>query len=116
MTEQHFELYDQFTTVNAVDQEFYKRFDVKRGLRNNDGTGGMAYCENLARMWLEDNPDGYLTYIATPAYEGDELVCRSVIVDMLSSDGEMNVRIEVFNAAKGYEVNYADGTFTASGA
>ncbi len=79
-------------------------------------SGGMAYCENLARMWLEDNQDGYLTYIATPVYEGDELVCRSVIVDILSSDGEMNVRIEVFNAAKGYEVNYADGTFTASGA
>ena len=79
-------------------------------------SGGMAYCENLARMWLEDNQDGFLTYIATPVYEGDELVCRSVIVDMLSSDGEMNVRIEVFNAAKGYEVNYADGTFTASGA
>ena len=82
--------------------------------RGGGVSGGMAYCENLARMWLEDNQDGYLTYVATPVYEGDELVCRSVIVDMLSSDGEMNVRIEVFNAAKGYVIDYADGTFAAS--
>lgn len=85
------------------------------GCNRGGGTsGGMAYCENLARMWLEDNQDGTLTYVATPVYEGDELVCRSVIVDMLSSDGQLDVRIEVYNAAKGYEVNYADGTFVAS--
>jgi DNA-entry nuclease len=71
----------------------------------------MAYCENLARMWLEDYPDGWLAYVATPVYEGDELVCRSVIVDMLSSDGELDVRIEVFNAAKGYTIDYATGEF-----
>ena len=50
MTEQHFELYDQFTTVNAVDQEFYKRFDVKRGLRNNDGTGVLAGVTNISNV------------------------------------------------------------------
>lgn len=73
--------------------------------------GGMAYCENLARMWLDDYPDGWLAYVVTPVYEGDELVCRSVFVDMLSSDGEMDVRIEVFNAAKGYVIDYATGEF-----
>ena len=49
--------------------------------------------------------------MATPIYVGDELVCRSVMVDMLSSDGLLDLRIEVFNAAKGYSVNYADGSF-----
>ena len=50
MPEQHFELYDLFTTVNSVDQEFYKRFDVKRGLRNNDGTGVLAGVTNISNV------------------------------------------------------------------
>ena len=83
--------------------------------RGGGVSGGMAYCENLARMWLEDNPDGWLAYVATPVYEGDELVCRSVFVDMRSSDGLMDVRIEVYNAAKGYEVDYATGEFAPAG-
>ena len=54
MAEKHFELYEQFSTVNAVDQEFYKRFDVKRGLRNQDGTGVLAGVTNIS------NVHGYL--------------------------------------------------------
>ena len=54
MAEKHFELYEQFSTVNEVDQEFYKRFDVKRGLRNQDGTGVLAGVTNIS------NVHGYL--------------------------------------------------------
>lgn len=79
---------------------------------NGKYAGGMGYCENLARMWLDDNPDGWLAYVATPVYEGSELVCRSVIVDMRSSDGSLDVRVEVYNAAKGYAIDYATGTFS----
>ncbi len=50
MTGKQFELYDQFTTVNTVDQDFYKRFDVKRGLRNNDGTGVLAGVTNISNV------------------------------------------------------------------
>lgn len=78
---------------------------------NGKNAGGMGYCENLARMWLEDNTDGWLAYVATPVYEGDELVCRSVIVDMRSSDGTLDVRVEVYNAAKGYIIDYSSGAF-----
>ncbi len=45
-----FELYDQFATVNAVDQGFYERFDVKRGLRNYDGTGVLAGVTNISNV------------------------------------------------------------------
>lgn len=74
-------------------------------------SGGMAYAEGLARSWLEAHPTGSLMYVATPVYEGNELVCRSVLVDLLSSDGSLDLRIEVFNAAKGFDIDYATGEF-----
>lgn len=78
---------------------------------NNDGSGGMAYCETLCRAWLEEHPEGTLSYRATAAYEGSELVPRSVLVDMRSSDGTIDQRVEVFNAALGFSINYATGTY-----
>lgn len=78
----------------------------------NDGHGGMAYAEDLVRTWLEDNPKGQVFYSATPAYEGDELVCRSVIVDVRSSDGQIDFELEVYNAAWGHEIDYRTGTFS----
>ena len=75
------------------------------------GAGGMGYGEALARAWLSENPEGRLYYAATPVYMGDELVCRSVIVDILSSDGSLDLRIEVYNAAEGVGIDYATGAF-----
>lgn len=78
----------------------------------NNPAGGMLFCEQTARDWLENNPEGWILYSATPVYEGDELVCRSVIVNMLSSDGAINMQVEVYNAAQGFEINYGTGEFT----
>lgn len=78
---------------------------------SNDESGGMAYCETLARDWLEAHRDGSVTYVATPLYEGDELVPRSVIVDLLSSDGSLDLEVEVYNAARGYRIDYSTGEF-----
>lgn len=80
---------------------------------DNKGDGGMAHCEETARTWLSEHEDGYLYYAATPVYEGDELVCRSVYVDMKSSDGTIDTRTEVYNAAPGYTIEYATGTYSA---
>lgn len=82
---------------------------------NRGQDGGMAYTEALARDWLYDNPDGTVYYAATPIYEGDELVPRSVVVDVLSSDGTVDQEVEVFNAVAGYEVDYATGEFSRAG-
>lgn len=73
--------------------------------------GGMAYAEMLARDWLSEHPDGWLYYCATPRYAGNEPVCRCVVVDMRSSDGLLDSEIVVYNAAKGFSINYADGSF-----
>ena len=75
----------------------------------NDDNSGMAYCESRARSWLEAHPAGHLYYDATPLYEGAELLCRYVVVDMLSSDGQIDERVVVYNAAKGFELDYATG-------
>jgi DNA-entry nuclease len=71
----------------------------------------MAYTEDLARVWLEQNPEGYLYYSAEPLYERAELVCRNVIVNVRSSDGTIDQQVIVYNAAKGYMIDYATGRF-----
>ena len=78
-----------------------------------DQKGGMRYSEIKAQKWLEANHDGTLYYGANPVYEGNELVPRYVEVSMKSSDGTIDEKVIVFNSANGFEINYADGTFSA---
>ena len=81
---------------------------------NRGQDGGMAYTEGLARDWLWDHPDGTVYYSATPVYSGDELLPRSVIVDVRSSDGEIDLEVEVFNAAYRFDIDYATGEFAVA--
>ena len=82
---------------------------------SNDETGGMAFCETLVRDWLEAHQERSVTYVVTPLYEGEELVPRSVIVDLMSSDGSLDLEVEVYNAARGYLIDYATGEFERVG-
>ena len=41
-------LFDSFSEVNSIPPEQYARFDVKRGLRNADGTGVMVGMTNIS--------------------------------------------------------------------
>lgn len=84
------------------------------GANRSGAEGGMAFPETLARDWLYAHPDGFVCYAATPEYYGSELVCRDVVVDVRSSDGALDLQIVVYNAAKGYTIDYADGTFAAA--
>ena len=86
------------------------------GANRKGDKGGMAYPESLARDWLTSNPDGFVYYCATPRYREADLVCQNVVVDVLSSDGSLDCEVVVFNAAKGYEINYSDGSFAKTGA
>ena len=38
-SEQKVGVYENFKSINSIDAEKYKRYDVKRGLRKADGTG-----------------------------------------------------------------------------
>jgi citrate synthase len=62
-------LYDRFHEINTVDPVLYNQYHVKRGLRNDDGTGVVAGVTNISNVHgyiLSDHekvPDeGVLTY------------------------------------------------------
>ncbi len=70
---------------------------------------GMQYTEQLALNYLNSHHKGWVYYRATPVYKGNELVCRSVYVDILSNDGSINQHVEVYNAMRGVKINYKTG-------
>lgn len=82
----------------------------------DSGYGGMAYPEETVRKYFKRNyndaTDVY--YAVTPVYEGDELLPRSVFVDVKSEDGKIDMHIETYNCAKGYEIDYGTGIAKAS--
>lgn len=88
------------------------------GSHQEDGqyAGGMAYTEKLARDYIDSGKAAScpLYYAATPRYSGDELVPRTVIVDIISCDQSIDQRVEVSNTANGWEIDYFDGSFTAA--
>ncbi len=43
-------LYDHFRSINAIDPQLYEKYDVKRGLRNSDGTGVVAGITGIANV------------------------------------------------------------------
>lgn len=76
--------------------------------------GGMAYTETIARDYLDSSKANEcpLYYAATPNYEGDELIPRTVTVDIQSCDKSIDERVEVANTANGFTVDYTDGSYT----
>jgi hypothetical protein len=43
-------LYDRFLEINTVDPTLYNQYQVKRGLRNDDGTGVVAGVTNISNV------------------------------------------------------------------
>lgn len=74
-----------------------------------NGQGGMDVIETALRDWIGDYPDTVAYFRARAIYEADELIPRSVIVDVLTSDGHIDEKLEIYNAAKGYSINYYTG-------
>lgn len=78
---------------------------------NNDGTGGMGLPETLAREWLANHQDGTILYEARPNYLEGDVIPRTVTVDMRTSDGSIDARYVVYNAAKGFGIDYTNSTW-----
>ena len=91
------------------------KYNVITGTRQqnvgNNGGGGMQYIEKKVKDYVEQTKNN-VYYEVTPVYNGNELVPRYVIVNAKSDDGVINEKVKVFNNASGYEINYADGSFT----
>ena len=81
----------------------------------NDGLGGMAYTERKVVNYLYKHHNVSVYYSANPVYKGKEMLPRSVIVDIKSSDKKLNERVIVYNAAKGFKINYKKGSWKKSG-
>lgn len=77
-------------------------------------SGGMAYTEVMARDYLDSAAakDCSLYYAATPNYEGDELIPRTVTVDIQSCDKSIDERVEVENTANGFTIDYNTGAYS----
>ncbi|MEG0072239.1 MAG: citrate/2-methylcitrate synthase [Raoultibacter sp.] len=43
-------LYEEFNAINSIDPSFYEKYQVKRGLRNADGTGVIAGVTNISNV------------------------------------------------------------------
>lgn len=79
------------------------------GNNTQSNPGGMQYTETMALDYLRSHHKGWVYYSATPVFEGSELVCRSVYVDIKSDDGSIDEHVEVFNAMRGCTIDYETG-------
>ncbi|WP_124060452.1 citrate synthase [Gordonibacter sp. Marseille-P4307] len=78
-----FELYDRFNEVNGIDLEAFSHLDIKRGLRNADGTGVLAGVTNIS------NVHGYLVSDGSRVPDEGSLCYRGFdIYDLLGSAEE----------------------------
>lgn len=80
------------------------------GIKNK---GGMAYTEEKARQFFKNPTNATLVYEVIPQYKGSEIVPRTVVVNIKSSDGTINERVVVDNSATGYAVDYLTGDWRA---
>lgn len=69
-------LFENFQSINAIDPTLYDQYDVKRGLRNADGTGVVAGLTNIANVHgyvVSDNEkvadEGHLRYRGYDVYD-----------------------------------------------
>lgn len=85
-----FELYDQFTSIYSIDQNVYRNFDIKRGLRNADGTGVLAGATNIS------NVHGYVVSDGVKMPDDGSLLYRGYeLYDLLGSpDDDRRYRFE----------------------
>lgn len=86
MEDKRIDLYDTYTKVNAIDREWYATHDVKRGLRNADGSGVIAGITNIS------NVHGYLMSDGDKIPDDGSLTLRGYNIYDLIGDGGANRR------------------------
>lgn len=84
-----FELYDRFKSINSIDSEVYRNFDVKRGLRNADGSGVVAGATNIS------NVHGYVMSDGVKRADDGVLLYRGYdLYDLLNGGAERRYNFE----------------------
>lgn len=81
--DQEIDLYDHFREINTIDASKYKKYDVKRGLRNDDGTGVLAGLTGIS------NVHGYVMSDGEKVADTGELRLRGYdLYDLLGVDAK----------------------------
>ncbi len=81
--DQRIDLYDHFREINTIDASKYKKYDVKRGLRNDDGTGVLAGLTGIS------NVHGYVMSDGEKVADTGELRLRGYdLYDLLGVDAK----------------------------
>lgn len=80
-----------------------------------DQDGGMRAAEETVEDYWESHAGTSVTvdYETTPVYNGSEEIPRGSIVDIKSSDGDLNTEIVVLNDVEGIRINYNDASSDA---
>ena len=87
--EEKFALYERFNAVNTIDPSFYERYDVKRGLRNADGTGVLAGVTNIS------NVHGYVVSDGVKVADEGSLLFRGYeLYDLIGKADDKRFRFE----------------------
>ncbi|MBP3866976.1 MAG: citrate/2-methylcitrate synthase [Eggerthellaceae bacterium] len=87
--ENKFGLYEHFNQINSIDPSFYERYDVKRGLRNADGTGVLAGVTNIS------NVHGYVVSDGVKVADKGSLLLRGYeLYDLIGADDDRRFRFE----------------------
>ena len=73
-------LYEAYTANNKIDPKYYEKFNVKRGLRNPDGSGVMAGVTNIC------NVHGYVINEGEKSADEGKLVFRGYNINDLVSN------------------------------
>ena len=73
-------LYEAYTANNKIDPKYYEKFNVKRGLRNPDGSGVMAGVTNIC------NVHGYVINEGEKSPDEGKLVYRGYNINDLVSN------------------------------
>ena len=73
-------LYEAYTANNKIDPNYYEKFNVKRGLRNPDGSGVMAGVTNIC------NVHGYVINEGEKSPDEGKLVFRGYNINDLVSN------------------------------
>ena len=73
-------LYEAYTANNRIDPKYYEKFNVKRGLRNPDGSGVMAGVTNIC------NVHGYVINEGEKSPDEGKLVFRGYLINDLVSN------------------------------
>ena len=88
-----------------------EHLDNSRPKGNAYDKKGLQYPESLAIQYLDDqyNEQCPLYYAVTANYESDELMPRSLTVDIEACDQSLSKRMIIYNVETTYDINYHTG-------